>query len=359
MIKREVFTKEYILKVKGKERVDPSILERSIYALGLVEALCKTSLDFIFKGGSCLMVLFDKPLRLSTDVDIVVSPGTDIIAAIEKASEIYPFLHFEEEIRQTNSKIHKRHFIFYYESIWKEGKETPILLDVLFEENHYPLLLNKEIKTSFIETEGKEIIVKIPGPESILGDKLTAFAPKTIGIKPVSESKSGRTVNKKVEVIKQFFDVASLFDEMTDYEQVRTAYIKTAETELKYRGLESLTYKDCLVDTYNAALSILTKGKYLPDDYPDYLEGIRGVGNFIINEKFNAENAYSYAAKIMYLAACLYSGHMPTTIQIDESLLTYDYAKNINNIKRIDPNSFNMAAKAIRLMNSEQQFPAK
>lgn len=351
MISQKVFSKEYILDIKEKYKVDPSILERAVFALGLVEALTKTGLDFIFKGGSSLMILFDKPLRLSTDVDIIVNPNIDIISAIEKASEIYPFLHYEEDVRKVNSKISKRHFIFYYKSLWKEDKETPILLDVLFEKNHYPTLLNKEIKTEFIETEGEPLFVKIPSAESLLGDKLTAFAPKTIGIKPISERNDGKLIDKRVEAIKQFFDVASLFDSVSDFEQVKKSYIETAKAELGYRGLDNLTYKDCLKDTFEAALSIISKGKYKPEDYQYYLDGIRGLANFLINVRFNAETAFVQASRVMYLAASFFADELPLAIVEQESLVSDEYAKNINNIRKIDMKSFNMASKAIRLYN--------
>lgn len=350
MIKNRVFSKEYILEIKQKYKVDPSILERAVYALGLVEALVETGLDFTFKGGSSLMILLKKPLRLSTDVDIVVKPNTNIIAAIKNASEIYPFLHYEEDKRKTNSKINKRHFVFYYKSLWKEDKETPILLDVLFEENHYPKLLSKEIKTEFIEADDEPLFVKVPTIESILGDKLTAFAPKTIGIKPIMEKEDGKIVDKRIETIKQFFDVASLFDYVSDFEQVKNAYIETAKAELGYRDLKKLTYQDCLKDTYEAALSIISKGKFLPDDYPYYLDGIRGLGNFLINVRFNPETAYIQASRVMYLSACFLADQIPVEIKEAEDIINAEYAKNINNIRKVDLKSFNMAAKAIRLL---------
>lgn len=354
MIDKIIFSKEYILSMNEKYKVDPSIIERSIYALGLVEALVNTGLNFIFKGGSSMMVLLDKPLRLSTDVDIIVNPEVDIIAAIEKASEIYPFIHYEEDVRKTNSKIIKRHFIFYYKSLWKEDKETPILLDVLFEKNHYPTLLIKEVKTEFIKTEGKKIFVQVPSIESLLGDKLSAFAPKTIGIKPIHEKDDGKIIDKKVETIKQFFDIATLFNIVSDFKQVKSSYIETAKAELRYRNLIDITYKDCLRDTFEAALSIISKGKYFPDDYLLYLDGIRKLSNFLINVRFNAETAYVQASRVMYLSACILMDEIPENLIEDEKLITENYAKNINNIKKIDKKSFNMAAKAIRLYNLQK-----
>ena len=47
-----------------------------------------SDMPFIFKGGTCLMMLMDKPRRLSTDIDIIVEPGTDLDDYLEKASDI-------------------------------------------------------------------------------------------------------------------------------------------------------------------------------------------------------------------------------------------------------------------------------
>lgn len=44
-------------------------------------------------------VLCDKPRRLSTDVDIIVKPGTDLDGYLDKASEIFPFQMVEEQRR--------------------------------------------------------------------------------------------------------------------------------------------------------------------------------------------------------------------------------------------------------------------
>lgn len=53
-------------------------MERAVYAFGLLEALAKVSMPFIFKGGTCLMLLMKHLRRLSTDIDIIAEPGTDL-----------------------------------------------------------------------------------------------------------------------------------------------------------------------------------------------------------------------------------------------------------------------------------------
>lgn len=59
MLKRENFTEEHIRNLQQSSRRDPVLLERAVYAFGLLEALARVELPFIFKGGTCLMLLMD------------------------------------------------------------------------------------------------------------------------------------------------------------------------------------------------------------------------------------------------------------------------------------------------------------
>ena len=350
MINRNVFTKDYINGLVRKYRADPQIIERAVFALGLLEALVLSGADFIFKGGSALMVLLEKPLRLSTDIDIIVEPDYDIENYVRKASRIYPFISFTEDTRVGANRIVKKHFRLFYKSLVDENIEVPILLDVLFEENHYTTLNRKEIKTEFLETQGTSIYAKMPSADSILGDKLTAFAPHTIGVIPLSTQENGKIINKRIETIKQFLDVSSLFDASHDFQEVSKTYKQTALSELAYRGL-TLSFEDCLMDSFNSALSILSRGKWMPEDYPDYLLGIRGLNGYLINTHFTAETAYRHASKVMYLSACLISGIPPESV-IPEAVPFSDQYSIINNIRRIDKSAFNLVARAIMILKN-------
>lgn len=91
MLKTENFTLEHIRTLKANSDSDPAILERTVYAFGLLESLVRVHMPFTFKGGTCLLLLLEKPRRLSTDIDIVVEPGLDIWAYIQEAAKIFPF----------------------------------------------------------------------------------------------------------------------------------------------------------------------------------------------------------------------------------------------------------------------------
>ena len=71
MLLKENFSEEYIRSLQKDSKRDPVLLERTVYAFGLLEALARVRMPFIFKGGTCFMMLMDKPRRLSTDIDII------------------------------------------------------------------------------------------------------------------------------------------------------------------------------------------------------------------------------------------------------------------------------------------------
>ena len=114
MIKKETFTLENIQRIIQEYKVDPELAQRTVFALGLVEALRKVDLKFVFKGGSSLMLLFDLPKRLSTDVDILVNKNCDIDSYINKVASIFPFTSVSESVIATNKSISKKHYKFTY-----------------------------------------------------------------------------------------------------------------------------------------------------------------------------------------------------------------------------------------------------
>ena len=68
MLLKENYTSEHIAMLQKKTGADPSILERTVFAFGLLEAIRSVGLPFIFKGGTSLLVLLKNPKRLSTDI---------------------------------------------------------------------------------------------------------------------------------------------------------------------------------------------------------------------------------------------------------------------------------------------------
>lgn len=345
MLKKENFTEEHIRDLQSASHRDPLLLERSVYAFGLLEAITRVGMPFIFKGGTCLMLLLERPMRLSTDIDIIVAPGTDLNTFIEEAGKIFPFVSVEEQVRKGKNNIEKRHFKFVYESPVME-RSIYILLDVLFEDAKYKRLIAKPIKNELILTDGEDLTVQIPSVESILGDKLTAFAPHTTGILLNS--------NKDMEIIKQLYDVMTLIEVAEDFTEVRETYYSLVQDEIAYRGLD-IGPGDALRDTYNAAVSIASRGKVSKEDYVSYLQGLRDVRSHIYVENFSAEEASKRVPVVMYLVACLLK-NVPFEKDIDSAAylgadFISDELKALKSLRKVAPAGYACAVKADRLLN--------
>lgn len=298
MITRENYYEPHIRELQAASKKDPGLIERTLYAFGLLEALRQVGMDFTFKGGTSLLLLLPSPKRLSTDIDIVVEPGTDVGGFIKKAGSIFPFTSMTEHERKGKNDIIKRHFKFSYDSPMRKGP-LYILLDVLFEENHYERLVERRIENDLLLTEGENLLVRLPSVDCILGDKLTAFAPYTTGI-PLRNGKD-------LEVIKQFYDVSTLIDEFEYFDDVQRTYYSVAQTEIGYRGNRT-TPSAALEDTIKAAVCIGSRGKTAEEDFPSYLHGTREITNHIFDGRFSMEAAAGMAPKIIYMAACLLTG---------------------------------------------------
>jgi len=344
MLARENFSEEHIRQIQNESHRDPGLIERTLFAFGLLEALSQVGLKFVFKGGTSLMLLLPHPMRLSTDIDIVVDPGTDVDQYILKAKRIFPFKDGGEQERASRGKIEKRHFKFIYDSPMNRGDTLYILLDILFEENHYEKMIQKEIKNDLLLTEGQNLSVTIPSIDCILGDKLTAFAPHTTGI-PFGK--------KNLEIMKQFYDISTLIDEHSNYEVIKRTYFSISNIEIAYRGIDCAP-EDALMDTVNAALCIGTRGKWDEEDYPNYLEGSRRVTNHIFAAGFSMEQASRLAPKVICMAVCLLTGVSFESIsdpaKYKQEVLSQPDLIHMKGLRRADPIGYAYLVQADRLI---------
>ncbi len=276
------------------------------------------------------MLLLDKPKRLSTDIDIVVAPGTDIESYIEKAGKIFPFVDYKENIRPGHGNIEKRHFRFFYHSPIMDDTIT-ILLDVLYEDEHYAAVIEKPIESNLILTANEPFYVRIPNANCILGDKLTAFAPYTTGIPILS--------GKDMEIMKQFHDCTTLFRSMDDFAQVKDTYNAVADTEMRYRGLD-LAPTDVLEDTMESCICIIGNGRINQPEYEIYNSGVDRIQGHLFDVDLN-RNTISYSAcELLYLSACIYRDtdkcdntmHAETAVPIDikKVLKSVSYIRKAN-----------------------------
>ena len=345
MLTRENYSKEHIEALQKDSGNDPALLERVLFAFGLLEAISRVELPFIFKGGTCLMLLLKKTMRLSTDIDIVVEPGTDIDNYIDKAGKLFPFVRVEEQKRIGKNSIEKRHFKFSYLSP-TSGREVTIWLDVLFEENHYPSVVKRSIENELLLVEKPDILVQIPNINCILGDKLTAFAPNTTGI-PFG-------VSKELEIMKQMFDCMTLFREMSDFKEVKSTYDRIVKAELAYRGLD-ISKEDVLKDTINACVCIIGRGSIRADDYRHYQKGLNGIRGHIYKTKYNGEYAALYACEVMYLAASVLTNqeNCPLITEpekyIDSKIALKEYQK-LSYIKKAKLEAYGYVVEAVKML---------
>ena len=276
-----------------KAYINPPLLEKMTYALSLAELLQLNGLDFIFKGGTCLILLLDTPQRFSIDIDIITQANrVQIETILTKICLETHFTAFElDDKRSYREGIPKAHYKLYFEPQLAHPKDNKILLDILFAENPYPQIQETPITTNWLNTVEPLTKVQLPTIESITGDKLTAFAPRTIGIR------YGQNPPKSTEIIKQMFDLGQLFDKITDFEIVIEAFLKNAEKELSYRtDLIGKTFIDALDDTLETCFDVVK------ENHAELQTGIKTFGSWTVFP-FRREQALETAGKVAYMVA--------------------------------------------------------
>jgi hypothetical protein len=300
MIKAHCFTKEWINGFKQQKhlkRINPPILEKMIQALSLLQQLKAHGLEFTFKGGTSLVLLLSKSRRFSVDIDIITTQSRKEVETI--LDKVVANSHFNswalQDRRSYKEGVPKAHYEFDYESSLNQSAHF-VLLDILFEQTDYPRILSVPIQTEWIESEDV-LEVAVPSIESILGDKLTAFAPNTVGILYGKD--------KEQEIIKQLFDIGCLFEEVDKVEEIALSFERIGAKEINYRELE-ISLIDVLDDIFNTSLLIAkrTKNTLEPDKtkFTELATGIRRFEGFLIAENFKIEDAILAAGKTAYLA---------------------------------------------------------
>lgn len=348
MIGRKSYTIEWITFLRSRlgKRVDPKLIEKVIYALTLLEQLQLNNLNFVFKGGTALLLATETPKRFSIDIDIITEEPEDKIKEIlEKISQLEMFIRWEDD----NDRKHTPdapigHFKMFYKSV-VDGHEEPILLDVLYTPNPYPETKEYLIKHNWLATSGEDTMVVLPTFEAILGDKLTAFAPKTTGIL--------YSKNRPVEIIKQLYDIGFLFDLITDLNVVKESYARVVREEIGYRKL-TMDAGEVLKDTWLACYT-LAERDVKSDEFKHLQLGIKNFTNFII-DRFSIEEAITAAAKVAYLTSLLEKGEnqeierFKNPLEIKDWLIEDQTYNKLNKLKKTNPVAFFYWYKVIELV---------
>jgi hypothetical protein len=312
MIRRDCFTEAWLdqfKKQKDHRRIDKIILEKMIYALHLLEQLKANGLDFVFRGGTSLVLLLEEGNRFSIDIDIVSKKDKEGLETIlNKVIETSRFTEWKlEEHRSYQPGIPKAHYKFSFETSF-QGSGT-ILLDVLVEDPIYPELIEKAVAAKWIETEG-DTLVTMPSIDSITGDKLTAFAPNTIGI-PYFKGKDNQPFS--MEICKQLYDLSKLFEHINNMETVSESFHAIALQEIAYRKDKdpdlALSPKAVLQDAIDTCRIIAKRGGGTDEDKKKFSalqRGIQAMGSgFLMSGTFRIDDAIPASARIAFLAAKL------------------------------------------------------
>jgi len=300
MIKQECITKQWIEEVSKTQKADKILVEKVIRALILLEGLTESKLAFVHKGGTALMLMLEKSRRISIDIDIIIEDNIlDLSNIIHSIVQNKNFIRFEKQKRKAGTNIEKEHYKLFFHSVI-ENKESHILLDVVKERNHYQNIIETPISSIFIEYSGETVKVKTPDFNNLLGDKLTAFAPNTTGIPYFKGDKPC-----SMEIIKQLYDIASLFDITNDLTVVCGTFRKFAEVELTYRDLNTNGIMQVLDDIFHTSLCICLQGQIDNEHFKLLQDGIKRIQNFICGEKYYLDIAIINASKAAYLSTLI------------------------------------------------------
>lgn len=303
MIDQKCFKKEWIdnfRKQKEYKKINPPVLEKMIHALSLLQHLSHKGLTFTFKGGTSLILLLKNAQRFSVDIDILSTQSREEIETkLDKIIEDSDFTKWElDKKRSYQNGVPKAHYEIYYDSELNKSVNY-VLLDILFEGSEYPETKEVIVNSHWIEIN-KEVSVMVPTIDSILGDKLTAFAPNTTGI-PYRK-------NKALEIVKQLFDIGCLFDEAKNLQMVASSFERIVKKEVEYRSLDiepEVVLDDIIQSSILVANRAQNKEEPHKSNFKEIQQGIYQFSNFLMKTRFKIDEAMITAGKAAYLAAKL------------------------------------------------------
>ena len=328
---------------------DPVLLEKTIHAFVLLDALAVRGLRFVFKGGTSLLLRLPRIRRLSIDADIVCQePAEKLDLLLAEISRTRPFTGMTEDDRGEHRVPARRHFRFSYTPLDPKNPAPFVLLDVVHERNVYPHVERVPLRTAFVESDGALLV---PTVEGLLGDKLTAFGPNTTGV-PLNEQRT-------MQFMKQVFDIGELFNAAGDLAAVRAAYEQVFAAENGYRG-GKFTTELALQDSFDTAYRVAQVGfNNAPKDGRDELleAGRKQIESHLVGVKFRREEMKIAAAKGALLASALRAAAPPGfgALRYDETKLAslkdarFDAAHSaVGRLKAI-PEAMWLWAEALRL----------
>jgi len=236
---------------------------------------------------------------LSIDVDILL-PVKEQAGLKEALGKLVSASKWFDTVKEDtrHSKIPKAHYKFHFASQFSKVPQY-VLLDVVFTEHPYKKLVERDISKIPLLFSGSDMAVRVPTPEGLVGDKMTAVSPNTMGI-PLNKKRA-------MEVLKQVIDLGELFKVARDVEDIRQSFLKTAEQE---NGFRKTAYSvDEVLDDVTALAFKYSQSllKGADNSFPEIAlinDGLNKVGNHL-RQKINPQGVKIAFARIAYMAMVL------------------------------------------------------
>jgi hypothetical protein len=300
------------------------LLEKCLVSLELVGRLSTGGLSFVFKGGTSLVLHLQPLRRLSIDADIVTpEPFARVQAVLTAAVRSAPFTGIaQHQVDRDRDSPPVRYFRIPYRSVVEPSGLSHVQLDVITAAHPYPSTVRRLVTTPFLRIE-EPAEVELPTLEGLLGDKLTAFAPTTIGVlyEPSPNRRNEPGEPRPLRIMKQLFDVHHLFAEAVDLSQVAASYQASFAIQNPARG-SGFTLKQCLQDTIEAAREICLAPSARAGTHTNrqtiFRKGHEGLKTHVVGEPFSLDrHARVAAARAALLATYIRLGqthHVPKDI---------------------------------------------
>lgn len=359
MISTESLSKEWITQCSQELKYNnKQLLEKVIRAFSLLEALVENGAPIIFKGGSSLLLILKESLnRLSIDIDVICPPDDDIRQYLKNLDK-HGFVNIiPVNTQHAGKNLPASRFKSYYDVLFggKDDEDAYIRLDVLNSENPYHHTEKLDIDSPFFKQEGEPLKVIVPAKEDILGDKLTAFAPNTLGIPYHKEDRNGDRRRCSLEIIKQLFDISTLFNVVTDFTNTYESFKKVSALELSFRPKMEGRMDRYFEDVRQSALCLSTRGQIGDGHFEEFQDGLIRIKSYMYQRNYYIEQAAIDAAKAAYLATCF--EHDITSIQKYskdrdlQALTIFDnMPKQLQRFRRSSPEAFWYWAKTFEML---------
>lgn len=304
MIQDTSLQQAHLLAVQSSfSKLSPRLFEKTSRALKILELMVNSGRPFIFKGGTALMLLLQNPTRLSIDLDIILEEEVSDVSAW--IASFLPAGYRLETSGKGAAQIPKKKYKIHYQTVLEgEPEEDNIIIDVLFEQNRYARTIDTPIKLPFLAMDGEPVYVKTPDLSSILGDKLTAFAPRTVGVHYI---KSDGT-RSELDVIKQMHDVGVIVKHLGEdikLDEVSSTYRRYVELESQYFE-RVFRPSETLQDSIDTAYCVISNGSLGDVEANKHLRiGLEGLSQYIFGQGYSRSQYVLDASLACWLATAL------------------------------------------------------